>query len=183
MIKAYAAWRAFQEWVLAPLAALLLIGSTLVALLEVFKRYIMGTSFEWQQDAVTYFILCGVFLYMSIAQRHGEHLTVTVVLEMLGSLGEKTRPVVETIKLVALALSLVFMVAVVWWGIPEVREAIHYETRTESLVFFMWPFLATLLVGFAFMAVTLIFQVWFQIQKMRGLEVPVEEHLVDQMPD
>ncbi len=65
----------------------------------------------------------------------------------------------------------------VWWGIPEVRESLHYESRTESLAFPMWPFLAVLLVGFAFMAVTMFFQIYRAIQKLRGrrvLEEPPE---------
>jgi hypothetical protein len=35
----------------------------------------------------------------------------------------------------------------------------------------MWPFLAVLLCGFAFMAVTMYFQIWRTIQKMRGRAV------------
>jgi hypothetical protein len=33
------------------------------------------------------------------------------------------------------------------------------------------------------MAVTMAFQVWFMIRKLRGLPVPEEEHLLDRMPD
>ena len=72
---------------------------------------------------------------------------------------------------------MLFLIAVVWWGIPEVRESMHYETRTESLAFPMWPFLAVLLAGFAFMVVTLFFQVYRGIQKLHGrtvLEEPLE---------
>jgi TRAP-type C4-dicarboxylate transport system permease small subunit len=135
---------------------------------------VFGVSFEWQQDAVTFFILSGVFLYFGISQRHDEHLTVEVVPETLGGLGPRAQRAGEVVKLVARAFSLLFILAVCWWGIPEVRESIHYESRTESLAFPMWPFLATLLVGFAFMAVTMLFQVWFGIQKLRGRGVPDE---------
>ena len=65
----------------------------------------------------------------------------------------------------------------VWWGIPEVEDAIRYESRTESLGFPMWPFLLALLLGFAFMAVTMIFQLYFSIQKLRGRPVPEDEHV------
>ena len=70
-----------------------------------------------------------------------------------------------------------FLIAVVWWGIPEVRDSLKYETRTESLGFPMWPFLAVLLAGFAFMVVTLFFQIYRGIQKLLGrnvLEEPSE---------
>jgi hypothetical protein len=39
----------------------------------------------------------------------------------------------------------------------------------------MWPFLATLLASFAFMAITMAFQLYFRIQKLRGRPVPEEE--------
>jgi TRAP-type C4-dicarboxylate transport system permease small subunit len=181
--KAYAVWRAFQDQVLARAAAFLLIGCTLLALAEVVRRYVFGFSFEWQQDAVTFFILSGVFLYFAISQRHNEHLNVIVLLEVLQASGPRARLAAEWIKLVALVFSFLFLLAVVWWGIPEVTEGIHYGTTTESLQFLMWPFLATLLVGFAFMAVTMAFQIWFEIQKLRGRPVPDEPGLLDRMPD
>ena len=175
MEKAYAAWRAFQDRFLAPAAALLFVGSTLLALLEVGRRYILGYSFEWQQDAVTYFILSGVFLYFSVSQRKDAHLTVTVVPELLAVAGPRGRVAAEVVKLVALAFACVFLFLVVWWGIPEVEDAVKYESRTESLAFPMWPFLAVLLASFAFMALTMLFQLWFGIQKLRGRPVPEEE--------
>jgi TRAP-type C4-dicarboxylate transport system permease small subunit len=176
--RAYAIWRAFQDRVLGRAAALLLLGCTLLALAEIFRRYALGLSFEWQQDAVTFFILSGVFLYFGISQRHNAHLSVTVVPEVLEVLGPHARRTAEVVRLVALVISALFMLAVAWWGIPEVRESAHYESRTESLAFPMWPFLAVLLVGFAFMAVSMFFQIYRAIQKLRGrsvLEEPPEQ--------
>jgi TRAP-type C4-dicarboxylate transport system permease small subunit len=181
--KAYALWRAFQDQLLARAAAYLLIGCTLLALVEVVRRYVFGFSFEWQQDAVTFFILSGVFLYYAISQRHNEHLNVIVLLEILQAGGPRAKKAAEIIKLIALVLSFAFMLAVVWWGIPEVEDGIKYDTKTESLEFYLWPFLATLLVGFAFMALTMAFQIWFEIQKLRGRPVPDEPGLLDRMPD
>jgi len=172
--KAYAVWRAFQDRVLARAAALLLFGCTLLALLEVGRRYAFGYSFEWQQDAVTFFMLSGVYLYFSVAQRKGAHLAVTVVPELLAVAGPRAKLVGEITKLVALGFSLLFLAAVVWWGFPEVEDAVKYETRTESLGFPLWPFLLALLLGFAFMAVTMVFQFYFGVQKLRGRTVPEE---------
>ncbi len=159
---------------MAQAAALLLLGMTLLALLEVGRRYIFGYSFEWQQDAVTFITLSGVFLYFSVAQLNRAHLSVTVLPELLALAGPRGRRAAELIKLLALAFSVVFLIAVVWWGIPEVEDAIQYESRTESLGFPMWPFLTALLLGFAFTALTMLFQLYFTIQKLRGLEVPKE---------
>lgn len=176
MDKAYEIWRAFQDRVLARVAALLLLGCTLLALLEIFRRYLFGVSFEWQQDAVTFFILSGVYLYFGISQRHNDHLNVAVLTETLDSMGPRARRASEIVKLIALVFSFVFLVAVVWWGVPEVRDSIEYEGRTESLTFPMWPFLMVLLAGFAFMAVTMFFQIYLEIQKLRGRAVVEETH-------
>lgn len=181
--QAYAVWRAFQDKVLARVAAVVLIACTLLALLEVVRRYVFGVSFDWQQDAVTFFILSAVFLYFSISQRHKEHLNVVVLLEALEALGPRARQASEIIKFIALVISLTFMIAVVWWGVPEVRESLHYQTRTESLAFPMWPFLAVLLASFAMMAVTIAFQIWFALRKLRGFDVPEEGPVLDRMPD
>jgi len=172
---AYAAWRAFQDRILAPVAAVLFVGSTLVALLEVGRRYVLGLSFEWQQDAVTYFILSGVFLYFSISQRREAHLTVTLIPELFNVFGGRWRLAAEFVKLVALIFSCGFMAAVVWWGIPEVEDAVKYESRSESLAFPMWPFLAVLLFSFASMGITMLFQIYREVQALRGRRVLVEK--------
>jgi len=167
--KAYAAWRTFQDRFLGYAAAILFVGSTLLALVEVVRRYALGVSFEWQQDAVTYFILSGVFLYFGISQRRDAHLAVTLVPELLSHFG--LRRVDVAIRLFARVFSLVFLIAVVWWGIPEVEDSLKYEARTESLAFPMWPFLAILSVSFAFMAITMVFQVYRAVQALRGVTV------------
>jgi TRAP-type C4-dicarboxylate transport system permease small subunit len=173
--KAYAAWRTFQDRVLAYAGALVFVGATLLALLEVGRRYILGYSFEWQADAVTFFILSGVFLYFSISQRREAHLTVTLIPELFNVFGGRWRVAAEAVKLVALVYACAFMAAVVWWGLPEVEDSIKYEVRTESLAFPLWPFLAVLLFSFACMAITMLFQIYRAVQALRGRSVLVEE--------
>lgn len=178
MEKAYAAWRAFQDRFLAHAGALLLLGCTLLALLEVVRRYVFGHSFEWQQDAVTFITLSGVFLYFGNTQRRNSHLSVTLLTDSLQALGTGAQRAAAIIRLIALVFSMLFLLAVLWWGLPEVRESIHYESRTESLAFPIWPFLAALFLGFAFMAITMFFQVYRGIQALRGrtvLQEPAEE--------
>ena len=171
MEKAYAAWRVFQERFLGPAAALVMLGCTLLALVEVVRRYAFGVSYEWQQDAVTFFMLSAVFLYFGISQRREAHLSVSLLTGVLEALGPRARKAAEVIKVIALAISFLFLVAVVWWGIPEIRDSQRYESRTESLAFPMWPFLLALLAGFSFMAASLFFQVYRGIQKLRGASV------------
>jgi C4-dicarboxylate transporter DctQ subunit len=169
--KAYAVWRAFQDRLLAHAAALVLLGATLLALLEVVRRYVFGFSYEWQQDAVTFFTISATYLFFGISQRRGGHLTVTLLVESLDALGPRARRAAELIRLFALAFTLLFLVAVVWWGLPEVEDAFKYESRTESLAFPMAPFLVALMVGFLFMAVSVFFQLYREYHKLRGRSV------------
>ena len=91
--------------------------------------------------------------------------------ESLDTIGPRAHAVAEIVRLVALVFSFLFLLLVLWWGLPEVEDALKYETRTESLAFPMWPFLVALLAGFAFMAVTMFFQIYRQVQKLRGRTV------------
>jgi TRAP-type C4-dicarboxylate transport system permease small subunit len=174
--KAYAMWRAFQDRFLVHATALVLVCTTLLALLEVFRRYVIGQSFEWQQDAVTFFTLSAIFLYFGISQRHGSHLNVTLLVDSLDAIGPRTRFVAEVMRLVALVISFFFLLGVVWMGWIEVVDSFKYETRTESLAFPMGPFLVALMVGFFFMAISVFFQIYREFHKLRGrsvLEEPV----------
>ena len=175
MERAYVIWRAFQDRLLAPAAALLLFGCTLLALLEILRRYALGVSFEWQQDFVTFVTLSGVYLYFGIAQRHGSHLNVTLLTDLLDTVGPRAHTVAEVVRLSALIFSFLFLLLVLWWGLPEIEDALKYETSTESLALPMWPFLVALFAGFAFMAVTMFFQIYRQVQKLRGRTVLEEQ--------
>jgi len=172
-------WRAFQERILAPVAGLILLGCTLLALLEVVRRYLFGVSYHWQQDAVTYFILTAVFLYFGIAQRRGSHLAVDILLHALRVIGPRTRRAMEYLEVGATIFAFVFMLLVVWYGVDEVLDSQQFAPRTESLELPLTPFLWVLLVSFGFRVVSLFFQSWRGIQKLRGravLDEPVETH-------
>jgi TRAP-type C4-dicarboxylate transport system permease small subunit len=169
--KAYAVWRAFQDRFLAHAAALVLLGTTLLALIEVVRRYVLGFSYEWQQDAVTFFTISAAYLFFGISQRRGGHLTVTLLVDSLDAMGPGARRAAEVIRLIALVFTFLFLLAVVWWGFPEVEDAFKYESRTESLAFPMAPFLVALIVGFIFMAVSVFFQIYREYHKLRGRSV------------
>ena len=181
MESAYAAWRAFQDKFLAHAAALVLLGTTLLALVEVVRRYVFGFSYEWQQDAVTFFTISATYLFFGIAQRRGGHLTVSLLVESLDALGPRARRAAELIRLFALAFTFVFLVAVVWWGFPEVTDAFEFESRTESLAFPMAPFLVALMVGFIFMAISVFFQIYREFHKLRGRRVLEEPELEEKL--
>lgn len=171
MEKAYVIWRAFQDRILERIAGITMLVCTLLALLEVVRRYVFGVSYEWQQDAVTLFILSAVFLYFSNAQRRGAHLTVTLLSSVLETFGPRAVRINEYIQVLVSIISCLFMLLVVWWGFTDVEDSFKYGSRSESLSFPMWPFLVVLLVSFMFMGITMFFQIYRGVQHLRGRRV------------
>ena len=74
------------EKILGTLSALFMIGVTLFALAEIFRRYILGVVFEWGQDAVIYATMCSVAFFICVTQIKRGHLVMSAVLQLLLSL-------------------------------------------------------------------------------------------------
>lgn len=177
MSKLFWAWRTFQESFLQYVAALLLLGMTLLAVLEVIRRYVFGVSFEWQQDAVTYGILSGVFLFFTITQSRKAHLRVTVLLLVLRKKGGRPGSIMATVlEIFGAAVGIAFCVWLVWHGYEVLQLMISQGRKTESLLFPLWLFFAVYLAGMAFLAVSFFFQLIHEIQVLRGKEPPVDRY-------
>ncbi len=171
MNRLYYAWRTFQERVVQYVAAALLLALTLLAGLEVIRRYVFGVSFEWQQDAVTFGILAGVFLFFAITQSRGAHLRVTIVLILLrGKAGRPGRIAAGLFEVFGAAVGLAFCAWLVWRGLEVADLMILQQRKTESLAFLLWHFFAVFLLGMAFLAVSHAFQLYHQICLLLGRE-------------
>ena len=177
MNKLYGWWRAFQESVVQYVSAALLLGLTLLAGLEVVRRYVFGVSFEWQQDAVTYGILAGVFLFFSITQSRRAHLRVVIILLLLREKGGPWgRGIASALEILGAIVGIAFCAWVVWWGFEVVDLMILQQRKTESLVFLLWPFFAVFLASMAFLAVSFTFQLYHEIGLVMGKDGLVDKY-------
>lgn len=184
MNKLFGWWRTFQESFVQYVAASLLLGMTLLAGLEVIRRYIFGVSFEWQQDAVTYGILAGVFLFFAVTQSRKAHLRVTIVLLMLREKGGRWGRVVASIfEIFGAVVGVTFCVWTVWWGVDVVELMILQQRMTESLVFLLWPFFVVFQVSMAFLAVSYAFQLYHEVRVLFGKEGLVDKYKIEAEAD
>lgn len=175
MNRLYYAWRTFQERFVQYVAAALLLALTLLAGLEVIRRYIFGVSFEWQQDAVTFGILAGVYLFFAITQSRGAHLRVTIVLILLRDrAGRWGRILAGLFELLGAAVGLAFCAWLVWRGVEVADLMILQERKTESLAFLLWHFFVVFLLGMAFLAVSYAFQLYHHTCALLGGDGLVE---------
>lgn len=175
--RTYKVFRLFLEGIIGNGAALVMLGATLLAIMEILRRYIFGLVFDWGQDAVTYGLVSAMFLYFAVTQARRSHLTVTAAVDELKRRGFLKTVLVLRAFVSALTMALCGFLA--WWGIPTVERSMMMERTTQSMVLELWPFQLALLIGFGLMAVASLFHLYQDIQAVRGKEVfswaPVEE--------
>ena len=162
-------WQSFQESYLQYFSAFLLVSLTLLAILEVIRRYGFGVSFEWQQDAVTYGILSGIFLFFGITQTRNAHLRVTVILMLIrDNFGTKGHLIAAFFAIFGQLIGVILCGYVILYSVDVVSLMISQDRKTESLVFPLWPFFVTFLTGISFLGISFFFQLWHEIQVMFG---------------
>jgi TRAP-type C4-dicarboxylate transport system permease small subunit len=160
-------------------AAIVLLGSTLLAIYEIIRRYILGVVFDWGQDAVTYFTVGSIFLYFAVTQVRRSHLAVTLLIDRLRESGREK--VALSLRLIITVCSIALYGALALWGIPTVERSEMLARTTQSMILYIWPFQLLLIIGFAFMAISSLFHLYQDIQALRGRKVfawaPSEEGL------
>jgi TRAP-type C4-dicarboxylate transport system permease small subunit len=169
MATVYRAWLLFQEHVIGTLAALTLLVVTIFAVSEMFGRYLLGHTFAWGQDAVTYLLVTATFLYFGVSQAKRAHLAVTVLPDWLRAGGRVDLALV--IRSIATLCVVLFAAAFVWWGLPAAQRTWRVGVVTESLALPMWPFQYALIIGMAMMGITALFQLYRDVMRLFGRDV------------
>ena len=175
--RAYRALHFLLDRVVARIAAIILLSGTLLACIEIVRRYILGVVFDWGQDAVTYVSIAAVFIYFAVTQASRSHLAVLALLDLLRRRGYVRT--VLAIRVLVSSISLTLFTALAYWGIPAVERAEKLGRTTQSMVILIWPFQACLVIAFALMALVTLFHLYQDVQAVRGRTVfpwaPVEE--------
>lgn len=169
MATIFRAWLLFQEHVIGTLAALTLLVVTVFAVSEMFGRYLLGHTFAWGQDAVTYLLITATFLYFGVSQAKRAHLAVTVLPDWLRAAGRVDLALV--IRSIASLCVVLFAAAFVWWGLPAAERTWRVGVVTESLALPMWPFQHALIVGMGMMGITALFQLYRDVMRLFGRDV------------
>ena len=169
MDRVYRGLRLSLDAVIGNCAALVLLSATLLAILEIFRRYILGVVFEWGQDAVTYMVISAMFLYFAVTQGRRGHLIMSAGIDAMRAKGlQRTLVVLRTI--VSLG-SIAIFVGFVKWGIPTLERTILMERKTQSMILLLWPFQACLVIGFGLMALVTVFHLYQDVRAMMGVTV------------
>jgi len=142
--------KAWVDSVLGSIAAVMLLGLTLFALLEIVRRYIFGVVFEWGQDAIIVGMVSTVAIYFGVTQIRRSHLVMNAAVALLHSRGHyKT---VGMLKICVSAVVVVFCTAIGVTGWSTLSYAWNRDLTTYSLLIPLWPFYLILMFGFLLMA-------------------------------
>jgi len=179
MATIFKAWLYFQEHVIGTLAAVAMIVVTVFAVSEVIGRYLVGHTFHWGQDAVTYTVVSATFLYFGASQAKRAHLAVTVLPDWLRT-RYSVKPAVA-IRALALLCVVLFAVAFIYWGLPGAQRTWRVGIVTESLALPVWPFQFALLAGIGMMGITALFQLYRDVMRLFDRDVFPWEKDYDQI--
>jgi len=177
--RTYRVFRWLLDNVIGHGAAIIMLGSVLLAIFEIVRRYILGVVFDWGQDAVTYFTVGSIYLYFAVTQARRSHLAVSALMDHLR--GRGFLKFVLVVRLFITTGSLVLYSAIVYFGWSTIERAQMLERTTQSMMLLIWPFQFILILGFTLMAVTCLFQLYQDFQAVRNKTVfawaPAEEGL------
>ncbi|MDP2408813.1 MAG: TRAP transporter small permease [Pseudolabrys sp.] len=165
----YKSWLYLQEHIIGTLAALVMLAATVFAVSQVVGRYVFGHTFQWGQDAVTYFVVSATFLYFGASQAKRAHLAVTALPDGLKTGGRLKAALI--VRAFALLCIVVFVACFIYWGLPGAARTLRLGTTTESLAFPLWPFQYALLVGMGMVGITALFQLYREVARWFGRDV------------
>ncbi len=175
--RLYRVFRFVLDYAVGYCAVAIMFLGTLLAVAEVLRRYVFGLVFDWGQDAVTYGMVGSIFLYFAVTQARRSHLRMAAVMDALENAGW-TRFVMIVRTLIS-ALAVVVYGAIAYWGVPTLERSMMLGRKTQSMVIYIWPFQAILIVAFALLAIVCLFQLYQDIRALMGKKVfewaPVEE--------
>ena len=149
-------FKKFLTEILSKFTALVLLGTTLFALLEIIRRYLFGFVFEWGQDAVVYGMMSGIALSISVTQAKRNHLTMGAFVQALSARGlHKTVAVLDIVVSFCVFLFCTSLMVTAW---PTIQRSIMMHRKTESLAMYLWPFEAALMIGLGLMGLVALIQ-------------------------
>jgi TRAP-type C4-dicarboxylate transport system permease small subunit len=167
--RLYRGFRFLLDNVVGYSAAIIMIGAVTLAFVEIVRRYVLGLTYEWGQDAVVYCTVGAIYLYFAVTQGRRSHLAVTALLDVFKSRG--ARKLVLVLRAFVSGFGMTLYTAIVYWGWPSMERSMIMERTTQSMLLQIWPFQLLLLLGFSMMAVTCLFQFYQDVQAVRGRAV------------
>lgn len=145
------------ERVVSYLAGFIFFAVTILAIVEIVRRYILGQVFEWGQDAAIYMMVTSVALYFCVTQIRRGHLVMAALIEYLNH--KKCYRIVGLSKIVATASTTVLCISLSISGWSMFSYSYDIDLRSESLFLYLWPFHLVFVASIGLMGLVALFQI------------------------
>lgn len=139
------------------LAGFTFFAVTVLAIVEIVRRYIFGLAYEWGQDAAIYLMVASVAMYFSVTQIKRGHLVMAALIEYLNY--KKCYRIVGISKIIATITTAVLCLSLSISGWSMVEYSYAIDVKSDSLVFNLWPFHFFFVLSIGLMGLVALFQI------------------------
>ena len=126
------------------IAAIGIAGGVALAFYNVVARYVFGTSLTWAGELTMYLFLWSAFFGAAYCFKEDAHISVTVLLDRVPP------KVAKAFMLLSHTVTLIFLLAVSWYGYEYLQLVIELDERSIDLDIPMWIPYLVIPVSFAF---------------------------------
>jgi len=145
------------EWLVSYVAGILFFGVTVFTMIEIVRRYVFGTVFEWGQDASIYFMVVAVALYFCVTQIRRGHLVMAAIIEYLNH--KKFYRVVGLSRILATIATAALCLSLSVSGWEMVSYSYSMNVTSTSLAFDLWMFHVMFVISMGLMGLVALFQI------------------------
>ena len=145
------------ERVVSYLAGITFFAVTILAIVEIIRRYIFNLVYDWGQDAAIYLMVVAVTLYFCVTQIRRGHLVMAALIEYLNH--KKFYRIVGLSKIFCTATTSVLCLSLSISGYSMVEYSYDLDVKSDSLVFNLWPFHVMFVLGMGLMGLVAFFQI------------------------
>ncbi len=136
----------FIGWVNQTIAAFGIAAGVALAFVNVVARYVFNSSLTWAAELTIYLFIWSAFFGAAYCFKKDAHISVDILLE-------KVPPrVAKVLMLISHTVTLVFLVAVAWYGYQYLQLEIELDERSVDLEIPMWIPYSVIPIAFAFAA-------------------------------
>ncbi|WP_017727106.1 TRAP transporter small permease [Halalkalibacterium ligniniphilum] len=146
-----------------------------VIAMQVFMRYVMGSSLSWSEELARYCFIWLVYLGISYGVKKQRHIKVDVALILLKDKGKLI------VHMIANLLFLAFAIFVVIYGLDIAQRFLEFGQTSAAMSIPMGLVYLATPVGMGLTAIRLIQQLILQVKTLQGkanFEVKTEQDLI-----
>ncbi len=140
-------------------------GMVVFVCMQVFWRYVLRSPLSWSEELSKYFF-SGVTLFgAAVLFRESKHINMTLLSDLF-----KNPRLTNILNLVSQIVCLVFLVVVIWYGVPMARMIIQFDVLSPSMPWLKMGWIFMLLPAASLLSISMLVEVLVATLRALGKE-------------